>query len=140
MEINDKVVIITGASEGIGLATAKLFADRGAKVVIAARSADKLQQIASEIPNAVAIPTDMRDEAQIDRLIKQTHEKFGRIDVLINNAGQAMHVPIEKADPALYRSLLELNVVSVMIAMQKVIPIMRQQGGGVIINISSGTS
>ncbi len=140
MDINDKVVIITGASEGIGLATAKLFAERGAKEVIAARSADKLQQIASEIPNAVAIPTDMRDESQIDRLITQTRDTFGRIDVLINNAGQAMHVPIEKADPALYRSLLELNVVSVMIAMQKVIPIMRQQGGGVIINISSGTS
>jgi NADP-dependent 3-hydroxy acid dehydrogenase YdfG len=66
MDIKDRVVIITGASEGIGLATAKHFAQHGAKVVLAARSADKIQQLASELPDALAIPTDMRDEATSD--------------------------------------------------------------------------
>ena len=73
-------------------------------------------------------------------MITHTQQHFGRIDILINNAGQGMHVPIEQTDLQLYRSVFELNVVSVIAAMQAVIPIMRTQGGGVIINISSGTS
>lgn len=140
MDINDKVVLITGASEGIGLATARLFAKRGARVALAARSADKLRQIAAELPESMAIPTDMRDEQAVKDMITQTYEQYGRIDVLINNAGQGMHVPIKEADIQQYRSVFELNVVSVIVAMQAVIPIMIEQGGGIIINISSGTT
>jgi short-subunit dehydrogenase len=140
MEIKDKVVLITGASEGIGLATARLFAEKGARLALAARSAEKLERIISELPDAIAIPTDMRDEQAVQEMIVQTEKHYGRIDVLINNAGQGMHIAIEKADLQQYRSIFELNVVSVMGAMQAVIPIMRRQGGGVIINISSGTS
>ncbi len=73
-------------------------------------------------------------------MVAQTQEHYKRIDVLINNAGQAMYAPIEKVDIDTYRSVFELNVVSVLVAMQAVIPIMRAQGGGVIVNISSGTS
>ena len=140
MEIIEKVVLITGASGGIGLATAQLLAKKGAKLALAARSADKLERIVSELPDALALPTDMRDEADVQRMIAQTKEHFGRIDVLINNAGQGLHVSVEKVNLEEYRSVFELNVVSVIAAMQGVIPIMRAQGGGVIINISSGTS
>ncbi len=140
MEIADKVVLITGASSGIGLATARLFAQKGAKLALAARSAEKLEQLARELPEAIAVPTDMRDEAAVRRMVAQTQEHYKRIDVLINNAGQGLNVPIEKVNVDTYRSIFELNVVSVIVAMQEVVPIMRVQGGGVIINISSGTS
>jgi len=140
MEIAGKVVLITGASSGIGRASARLFAQKGARLALSARSAEKLEQLARELPEAIAVPTDMRDEAAVRRMVAQTQEHYKRIDVLINNAGQAMYAPIEKVDIDTYRSVFELNVVSVLVAMQAVIPIMRAQGGGVIVNISSGTS
>ncbi len=140
MDVAGKVVLITGASSGIGLATAHLFAQKGAKLALAARSAEKLDQLAKELPEAFAVPTDMRDETAVRRMVAQTQEHYKRIDVLINNAGQGLNVPIEQVDIETYRSILELNVVSVLVAMQAVVPIMRAQGGGVIVNISSGTS
>ncbi len=140
MEIAGKVVLITGASSGIGLATARLFARKGAKLALAARSTETLAQLASELPEAIAVPTDMRDEAAVRRMVAQTQEHYKRIDVLINNAGQGLTVPIEKVNIETYRSIFELNVVSVIVAMQAVVPVMRAQGGGVIVNISSGTS
>jgi NADP-dependent 3-hydroxy acid dehydrogenase YdfG len=140
LEIAEKVVLITGASSGIGMASARLFAQKGAKLALAARSAAQLEQLASELPEAIAVPTDMREEASVRRMVAQTQEHYKRIDVLINNAGQGLNVQIEKVNIDTYRSVFELNVVSVIVAMQAVIPIMRAQGGGVIVNISSGTS
>ncbi|GCE10418.1 SDR family oxidoreductase [Tengunoibacter tsumagoiensis] len=140
MEITQKVVLLTGASEGIGLATARLFAQQGARLALAARSADTLQKVAAELPEALALPTDMRSEEAVKQMVARTYEHYGRIDVLINNAGQGLHVPIEQVDLQQYRSIFELNVVSVIGAMQAVIPHLREQGGGVIVNISSGTS
>lgn len=140
MDIAGKVVLITGASSGIGLATARLLAQKGAKLALAARSTEKLEQVAAGLPDAIALTADMRNEADIHRMVEQTQKHFGHIDVLINNAGQGLHTPVEKVDLKQYRSVFELNVVSVIAAMQEVIPIMRAQGGGVIINISSGTA
>lgn len=140
MDIQGKVVVITGASAGIGMAVARLFAEHGAKLALVARSADALQKLASELPDALAIPADLSQVDRVSQVIDAAHQHFGRIDVLINNAGRAFHTPIEQTDVNLYRQLLDLNVVSVLRAMQCVIPIMRQQGGGVIINISSGLS
>jgi short-subunit dehydrogenase len=140
MDIAGKVVLITGASGGIGLATARLLAEKGARLALAARSTEALEQVASELPDAIALTTDMRNEADRQKMVEQTLQHFGRIDVLINNAAQGMYASIEKMDLQQYRSIFELNVVSVIAAMQDVIPIMRAQGGGVIINISSGTS
>jgi NADP-dependent 3-hydroxy acid dehydrogenase YdfG len=140
MDIHDKVAIITGASGGIGLAAARLFAERGAQVALAARSAERIQQLAQAWPKALAVPTDMRDQAAVRQMIAQVQQHYGRIDILINNAGKGMHTPIAMADLDQYRAVYELNVVSVLNAMQAVIPIMRAQGGGVIINISSGLS
>lgn len=138
MEIKDKVAIVTGASSGIGLATARLFSKQGAKVAVAARSIDKLKKLVEEMPESLAVQTDMRDEVQIKNMITEVYEHYGRIDILVNNAGQGMHVPVEHASLKDYRSIFELNVVSVIAAMQGVIPIMRKQGSGVIINVSSG--
>src|ERR1035437_5963250 len=96
MNVKDKVAIITGASGGIGLAVAKAFSNKGAKVVLAARSVDKLKKLESEIPNSYAVPTDMRKIDDIKNLVQQKKEKFGRVDILVNNAGQGMSSSVEK--------------------------------------------
>jgi len=140
MNIKDKVIIVTGASGGIGLALAKTLASKGAKVVLSARSGDLLKELEKEIPNTYAVPTDMRKIEDIKNLVQKTKEKFGRVDILVNNAGQGLHAPIEKIDIENYRSIIELNVISPLEAMQEVIPLMKTQGGGLILNISSMVS
>ncbi len=116
MDITHKVALITGASEGIGLATARLFAQKGAKLALAARAAENLERVAAALPEAIAIPTNLRDEQAVKHMVARTYQQYGRIDVLINNAGQGMPVPIEHADIEQYRSIFELNVVSVIAA------------------------
>lgn len=140
MDVSGKVVIVTGASQGIGLAAARVFAARGAKVALVARSAHILKDLAAELPDALAVPADMSDTASVRAMIETVVQHYGRIDVLVNNAARAMHVPLEKASLDDYRALLELNVVNILAAMQTVIPIMRKQGGGVILNVTSGVS
>lgn len=138
MNIKDKVVIITGASSGIGLATAKLFAQKGAKLVLAARSKDKLDKLAAELPDAVAVQTDMTKTDSIKRMIARAYKHYGRIDVLINNAGQGYDSPVEKIEADKFQHIFELTILGPVTAIQQVIPIMRRQGGGAIVNISSG--
>jgi short-subunit dehydrogenase len=140
MDIQNKVVIITGASAGIGLTTARLFAANGAKVALAARSMDKLSALESELDGSYAVQVDMTDVSSIKGMVEKVREHYGRIDVLINNAGQGMFLPLEQVDLQQARDLIELNVIGPLAAMQAVIPIMREQGGGLIINISSGLS
>jgi len=140
MEIANKIIVITGASQGIGLATAKLLAERGAKLVLAARSASTLKNLEKELPDSIAVPTDMRDPVAIANLIETAVGHFGRIDILVNNAGQGMYGPFESIDIEKYKSIMELNVYGPLRAMQAVIPQMRGQGGGMILNISSRVS
>lgn len=143
MEVQGKVVIITGASMGIGEATARIFAEAGAKLVLAARSADKLEVVARNLPAEVEtllVPTDMTDQAQVKTLIDKAYECFGRIDILINNAGQAAVGTIATVSPDSYRQIIELNIFGPLHALQAVVPRMKEQGGGVIINISSNVS
>ena len=140
MQIKNKVIIITGASQGIGLAAAKFLSAKGAKIVLAARTKEKIQQSAAELPDALAIPTDMRKAGDIKNLIAKTLEKYGRIDILINNAGQGIYGPLESINVDDFRKVMELNIFGVVEAMQAVIPEMRSQGGGMIINVSSGLS
>lgn len=140
MDIKNKVVIVTGASQGIGRATAQELARKGAKVVVAARSADTLRELEEELPDSLAVPTDMTKPEEIKNLVKKTMEKYGRIDILVNNAGRGMYAPIEKIDLSEYRDIMELNVCGPLLAMQEVIPIMRKQGGGTIVNVSSMVS
>lgn len=143
MDVQGKVVIITGASMGIGEATARVFAGAGAKLVLAARSADKLEAVAQHLSNkteTLIVPTDMTDRAQVKGLIEKAYERFGRIDILINNAGQSAIGPVATLDPDLYRQIIELNLLGPLHAIQAVVPKMKEQGGGVIINISSSVS
>ncbi|MBN9389099.1 MAG: SDR family oxidoreductase [Chloroflexi bacterium] len=143
MEVKDKVVIVTGASMGIGEAVAHVFAEAGAKLVLAARSADKLDAVARSLPSqaeALTVPTDMTDQAQVKDLVVKAYARFGRVDILINNAGQAVVGPIATVSPELYRQIIELNLFGPLHAMQAVIPVMKEQGGGLIINVSSNVS
>lgn len=143
MEVQDKVVIVTGASEGIGEATARTFADAGAKLVLAARTADKLAAVADSLPaqtETLIVPTDMTDQAQVRTLIEKANKQFGRIDILINNAGRAAFGSIATVNPDHYRQIIELNMLGPLHAIQAVVPKMQAQGGGVIINISSKVS
>jgi NAD(P)-dependent dehydrogenase (short-subunit alcohol dehydrogenase family) len=137
MEIRDSVIIITGASTGLGEATARLFAGQGAKVALAARSAGKLNQLATELPGSFAIPVDLRDPSSIAHMVARVHTHYGRIDLLINNAGQGMHGFLEQVEVTQYRSLMDLNLYGPLLVMQAVIPIMRKQGGGMIMNVSA---
>lgn len=137
MEIKDKVIIITGASQGIGLETAKYLAQQGANVVLAARSIELIKKLESEIPNSFAVKTDMSKFEDIQNLVKKTIEKYGKIDILINNAGRGMHGTVENLNLKHYSEIIDLNVHGVIHAMQAVIPQMRKQGKGMIINVSS---
>ncbi len=140
MEIKNKVIIVTGASDGIGEAVARKLAHAGAKVVLAARSDEKLAALAHELPNSVAVHADMTQQADIQNLIDRTMEIDGRIDILINNAGQGMYGLAENIDIDKYKHIMNLNVYGPLYAMQLVVPKMREQGGGMILNISSRVS
>ena len=141
MDISGKVAIITGASAGIGLAAARRFAVEGAKVVLAARSADKLTALAEELRSqgceALPLPTDMRNPAAVNQMIEQAFQHYGRIDILINNAGQAAAGTVAEVNVDDFRQILDLNVFGPLFAIQAVVPKMRQGGGGLIIDISS---
>ena len=140
MELKGAVVIVTGASSGIGAATARLAAGRGAKVVLAARRSDRIKDLANDLPDSLAVPTDLRDPAQVVGLVDATLDRFGRVDVLVNNAGQGLHVPIEHVRLDDLLAITQLNFYAPLLAMQAVIPPMRRQGGGAIVNVSSMTS
>ena len=140
MKLQNSVIVITGASGGIGKALAEQCATQGAKVVLAARSAGALNEMAKAMPDALAVPTDMRDSQSVVDLITQSVGHYGRIDALVNNAGQGMHGSVENINLEDYESIMKLNVYGVLRAMQAVIPIMRKQGGGTIVNVSSVVS
>ncbi|MBR8840200.1 MAG: SDR family oxidoreductase [Stigonema ocellatum SAG 48.90 = DSM 106950] len=140
MQIKDSIVIVTGASSGIGLSTALLLAQQGAKVVLAARAVKKLEEISTELPDSLVVPTDMTDVQAVKDMVRKTEEHYGRIDALVNNAGRGYEATVEEIDPETFEMLFRLNLLGPAIAMQQVIPIMRKQGGGAIVNISSGTS
>jgi NAD(P)-dependent dehydrogenase (short-subunit alcohol dehydrogenase family) len=137
MEIRDAIVIVTGASSGLGEATARLLASQGAKVALTARSHATLQHLAADLPGSVAVPVDLRDPAAIVRMVAAVRDHYGHIDVLINNAGQGMHSLLEHIEVGQYRLLMDLNLYAPLLTMQAVIPYMLQQAGGVILNISA---
>jgi short-subunit dehydrogenase len=140
MKLEDRVVIVTGASSGIGLATAKLLARQGAKLVLVSRSKEKLERLSADLPNSLAVPADMTRISEIEGMVRKTMEHFGRIDVLINCAGQGYDAPVEKTNLDTFHRIFDLDVVGPLVAMEQVIPIMRKQGGGAIVNVSSGTA
>jgi short-subunit dehydrogenase len=144
MDVAGKVTIITGASEGIGRATAKCFAQAGAKVVLVARSREKLELLAEEIRGqgreALVLPADMRDPEAVKQMVDQACDHYGQIDILVNNAGQSAAGPVAAIEIGHFREIMELNVYGALFAIQAVVPKMRLGGGGVILNISSMVS
>ena len=135
--MKEKVVIITGASSGIGKETALAFARAGARVVIAARHEPPLRQLAATHPNLRPVVADVTSDTDVARLVETTLKEFGRIDILINNAGLGMRATVEKTKPADARYVMEVNFFGALRCIQAVLPVMRQQGVGQIVNISS---
>ena len=144
MDIKGKVVIVTGASSGIGEATAREFGREGVKVVLAARRVDRLEELAKKInainPNAetLVVQADLTKLDDINALIQQTMDTFGRIDVLVNNAGFGRITWLEKLDPIKdIQAQFDVNVMGVIQTTRQVLPIMMEQRSGHIINMGS---
>ncbi|HEY1641374.1 MAG TPA: SDR family oxidoreductase [Streptosporangiaceae bacterium] len=135
-----QVVIVTGASSGIGTATARLLHAAGARPVLVARRADRLRQLSAELDGALALPADVTDRAVAGQLVAAALDRHGRVDGLVNNAGVSLHTPLEQLSLDEFRTVLDLNVVAVVAMMQAVLPAMRAGRGGRIVNISSGTT
>src|SRR6266849_3157785 len=140
MELSGKVVVVTGASMGIGEAIAKIFADQGASIVMLSRDAGRVEAARGRVGNGertLAMACDVRHREEIDRAIGLTMHHFQRIDVWVNNAGHGLLDSVAQMEMAACREMFETNLFGAVAAMQAVIPVMRQQGGGTIINISS---
>jgi len=146
MELDGTTILITGAGSGIGAATARAAHAAGAHVVLAGRRAARVEAIADELTScrperpAAAVAADVTNAADVARLVERTLAIHGRIDVLINNAAQGFYSPVSDVDLNLYRTILEVNVIAPLALMRAVVPFMRQQGHGVIVNVSSGAS
>lgn len=136
--LSGKVVIITGASSGIGAATARLLADYGCKLTLSARSESKLQALASELDaETLVVPTDVTVPADIIRMVDQTVEKFGRVDVMFANAGIYIPGEIEDGNPDDWSNLLTVNIDGVFRCVHAVLPHMKAQQSGDILVTSS---
>lgn len=137
-----KVVAITGASRGIGAAAARIFAQAGARVALLARSGDEIGQVAAQIgPQALALRCDVADAASLRAALDQALRWGGRLDVLINNAGVIDPItPLAEADPADWGRAIDINLKGVFHGMRFAIPVMKAQGSGTIITISSGAA
>lgn len=137
-----KVVAITGASRGIGAAAARVFADAGAKVVLLARSGAEIQALAAEIgPDAMALVCDVADWDQVQAAVAAVQARFGRLDVWIGNAGLIEPIArLADADPAQWAQAVQVNLTGVFHGMRAVLPVMKSQGGGTVITISSGAA
>ncbi len=139
--LNNSVVIVTGASSGIGAATAREFARHGAHVILAARRVEELaiqeQTITTEGNHALAIPTDITDATQVTQLIKQTLEQFGRVDVLVNNAGIGRLRPYYKEPEEYINQVIDVNLRGAMLMTHAVLPGMLERRHGAIISVAS---
>ena len=135
--LQGRTAIVTGASAGIGAATARALADAGANVVLAARSKDRLRSLADEIEathdvEALVVPTDVREEAAVDALIEETAAAFGGIDVLVNNAGLARGSDVVELSTEQYETIQETNVDGVFYATRAALPHLRERGGHLV--------
>ncbi len=135
------VLIITGASSGIGAATARRMAREGMRITLAARREDRLRSLADEVKQlggeALVVPTDVNNTADLENMVQATLDCWGRVDVLFNNAGLSCDVPLEKMAQEKILATVQTNLVSVILATQAVLPVMLRQKSGHIINNSS---
>jgi NAD(P)-dependent dehydrogenase (short-subunit alcohol dehydrogenase family) len=138
--LDDRVAIVTGAARGIGNAIAKGLAAEGARIVVA--DLDRAEEAATELDGGIGLAVDVAEDAQVDQMVREVVDRCGRIDILVNNAGLyaslAMRpftdIPVDE-----WRRVMDVNVLSMFLTCRSVVPHMREQGGGRIVNISSGT-
>jgi 3-oxoacyl-[acyl-carrier protein] reductase len=136
--LEGKAAIVTGAGRGIGRATALALAAEGARVALAARSVEEIEAGAAEIPGALAVPCDVTDEAQVQNMVARALEAFGRVDVLVNNAGYSRQMPIADLERGEFERAWQVNTVGTYLCCRAVLPAMKRQGGGTIVNVVSG--
>lgn len=138
-ELEGEVAIVTGASSGIGAATARALGDEGMAVALAARREDRLTDLADEIDDgpgeALVVPTDVTDRDAVDDLVETTVDEFGDLDVLVNNAGVMLLQKVADADPDDWRTMVEVNLLGLMHASKAALPHLR--GGGDLVQVSS---
>jgi NADP-dependent 3-hydroxy acid dehydrogenase YdfG len=139
--IEDKVVVITGASSGIGEATALLLAERGAKLVLGARRADRLEALADRIAKAggaaAYAPTNVKRRDDLSRLVKLACERYGKLDVLVNNAGIGPISPLDDLRVADWEEMIDINIKGVLYGIAAALPVFRHQGFGHFVNTAS---
>ncbi|PSB10443.1 oxidoreductase [Pleurocapsa sp. CCALA 161] len=140
-EIKEKVVIITGASSGLGEATARRLAKNGAKLMLAARREDRLKDLVAEVEKEGGVAkyqvTDISDRSEVEQLVQATKEAYGKIDVLVNNAGLMPLSPLAATKVDEWEKMIDVNIKGVLYGVAAVMPIMLQQGSGHIVNLSS---
>jgi clavulanate-9-aldehyde reducatase len=140
-DLSGQVIAVTGASSGIGEATALACARAGASVALAARRAERIEALAERIAadggRAVAVTADVGEEDQARAFVRRAHSELGRLDVLVNNAGAMLLGPIEGADTEEWRRMIGANVFGVLYCTHAALPLMREQGSGHIVNVSS---
>ncbi len=140
-ELKGRVAVVTGGNGGIGLGMARGLAGAGAAVVVSGRNAEKSRRAVAELASlgaeAVAIEADVADEAAVEALIRKTVDRFGRLDVLVNNAGMNIRKPVQDLTLAEWRRVLDTNLTSAFLSCRAAYPVMKRGGGGKIINIGS---
>jgi 3-oxoacyl-[acyl-carrier protein] reductase len=142
MNLKDRVALVTGASRGIGAATAEVLARRGAHVAVSARTVSDLEQVANRIraagAQALVVPCDVLDHAQVDAAIDTVVKHWGRLDILVNNAGLGTPtMPVETIPPADWDHTVALNLKTAFLCIRAAAPVMKRQGYGRIVNVSS---
>lgn len=141
--IHGKVIVITGASSGLGEAAARLLSARGARLVLGARRVDRLQQLADELnggaaePRVIAVATDVTDRGQVQRLVDTAVRTFGQIDVMINNAGLMPLAPLERLKVDEWDSMIDVNLKGVLYGVAAALPHMQRRMSGQFVNVSS---
>jgi NADP-dependent 3-hydroxy acid dehydrogenase YdfG len=139
--LEGRVAAITGASSGIGEATARALAREGAAVALGARREERIAELAQRIEadgsRAIAIATDVSDEASARAFVRRAHDELGRLDILVNNAGVMLLGPVEGADTAQWRQMVGVNLLGLLYCTHEALPLMRAGGGGHVVNLSS---
>jgi len=136
--LQSKVAVVTGSTRGIGRAMAEEFARHGARVVINGRRAEDADAAAAEIPGALAVAGDMSDQAAIDALVAKVTSELGRIDILVNNAAISRRSAVTRVTDEEWNEVIRVNLTGPMFLTRAVVPAMKKQGGGVILNVISG--